>query len=158
MAAVGEDRLDAPTPCAAFDLRMLLGHLVGRAERSLATAQGRPTGLIPHVVVDLVDGDLAPRYLTVSTAAVSAWSASACLDDPVLAPWGEVGGRSAAWGFTNETLVHGWDIAVATGQPAEAAADLIEPVLARARRLVALHNRGCSWGLNPPLSRSDRAM
>ncbi len=22
----------------------------------------------------------------------------------------------------------------------------------------ALHNRGCSWGLNPPLSRSDRAM
>jgi len=23
---------------------------------------------------------------------------------------------------------------------------------------MALHNRGCSWGLNPPLSRSDRAM
>jgi len=26
------------------------------------------------------------------------------------------------------------------------------------RALKALHNRGCSWGLNPPLSRSDRAM
>lgn len=115
---------------------MLLGHLVGTAERSLATAQGRPTGLIPHVVVDIVDGDLATRYLTVATAAVSAWYASACLDDPVLAPWGEVGVRSAVWGFTNETLVHGWDIAVATAQPAEAAADLIEPVLARARRSV----------------------
>jgi len=25
-------------------------------------------------------------------------------------------------------------------------------------RMEALHNRGCSWGLNPPLSRSDRAM
>ncbi len=136
MAGIREDQLDAPTPCAAFDLRMLLGHLVGTAERSLATAQGRPTVLIPHVVVDIANGDLATRYVTVAAAAVSAWSALHCLDDPVVAPWGEVTGRSASWGFTNETLVHGWDIAVAAGQPAKATAGLIEPVLARAHRLV----------------------
>ena len=136
MAGVREDQLDTPTPCAAFDLRMLQGHLVGTAERSLATAEGRRTGLIPHVVADIADGDLATRYLTLVTAAVSAWSASACLDDPVVAPWGEGEGRTAIWGLTNETLVHGWDIAVATGQPAEAAAGLSEPVLARAHRSV----------------------
>lgn len=136
MAAVREHQLDDPTPCAAFDVRTLLGHLVGTAERSLATARGRPTGRVPHVVTDVVDHDLATRFLAVSAAAAGAWSAPMRLEALVVAPWGEVEGRSAVWGFTNETLVHGWDIAVATGQPCEAAADLVEPVLGRAHQLV----------------------
>lgn len=107
-------------------------------------AQCRPIGLIPHVIVDIADGDIATRCLTVASGAVNAWSATACLDDPVSAPWGDVAGRSAVWGFTNETLVHGWGIAVATGQPAEAAADLIAPVLARAYQLVPETTRNAS--------------
>ena len=31
-------------------------------------------------------------------------------------------------------------------------------ILAEGQRLLALHNWGCSWGLNPPVSRSDRVM
>lgn len=72
MTMVREDQLGAPTPCAAFDLRALLGHLVGTAERSLATAQARPTHSIPHVAADIADRDLAPRYLTLAAAANSA--------------------------------------------------------------------------------------
>jgi len=58
---------------------------------------------MPHVVAELADGDIATRYLTLVAATVSAWSASAYLDEPVLARWGEVEGRTAIWGFTNET-------------------------------------------------------
>lgn len=70
-----------------------------------------------------------------------AWSALTSLNDSVLAPWGEVAGHDAVWGFANETLVHGWDVAVATGQPSEAAADLVEPVLERAHKTVPKTNR-----------------
>ena len=34
-------------------------------------------------------------------------------------PWGVVPGAAALGMYVNETLVHGWDLAVATGQPAE---------------------------------------
>lgn len=141
MTMVREDQLSAPTPCVAFDLRALLGHPVGTAERSLATAQAHPTVSIPHVVADIADHDLAPRYFTLAAAANSAWSALTSLNDSVLAPWGEVAGHDAVWGFANETLVHGWDVAVATGQPSEAAADLVEPVLERAHKTVPKTNR-----------------
>jgi uncharacterized protein (TIGR03086 family) len=141
MSRVRADQLGGPTPCPGFDVRALLGHLVGTAERSLATATGRSPRRIPHVVTDIDDDVHAVRYAAAAAAAHRAWAARSRLDDPVAAPWGEVSGRDAVWGFANETLVHGWDLAVATGQPSETAAALVEPVLARARTLVPRDTR-----------------
>ncbi|MEU7635435.1 TIGR03086 family metal-binding protein [Streptomyces sp. NPDC059101] len=118
-AGTTERQLAAPTPCAAYAVRHLLGHLVGltaafrdAARKDLGPTTDTPPGsALP---------DLAPEWRAELTrnldGLVAAWR------DP--AAWeGEtrVGGvclpGAAAGGFAlNELVVHGWDLARATGQ------------------------------------------
>jgi len=75
----------------------------------------------------------------------------AILDRAVTAPWGRVPGRVAMYGYLSETLVHGWDLAVATGQPAEAPTEIAEASLAAAPRLLPAEPRGGHVPFAPPV-------
>jgi len=127
MADVPERSLSAPTPCAEFDVRSLSGHLLGTAERSLGAAQGRSTREIPHVITNVSDAMLARRFRRLVEHIGPAWSAIQA-NEPITAPWGRYPAIDVVRGFTIETLVHGWDLAVATGQPSEAPAGLAATV------------------------------
>jgi uncharacterized protein (TIGR03086 family) len=116
------------TPCDDYNVRALIGHLIGTAERSLGTAQKRSTRDIPHVVVDVAEADLADRYLTLTELITAVWAETAPGTD-VTAPWGRCSAQDAIRGFTVETLVHGWDLAVATDQSPEAPGRLADAVL-----------------------------
>lgn len=58
------------------------------------------------------------RYVR-GRAARKAWSDDDLLTRTVTAPFGEVPGAVGLGGFLMETLAHGRDLAVATGQPCE---------------------------------------
>ncbi|WP_213574335.1 TIGR03086 family metal-binding protein [Rhodococcus oxybenzonivorans] len=139
--AVREDQLAASTPCADFDVRTLLGHLVATVERARVIGEGGDPSTIPLVVTDFSDGDYAAAYRSAIERMWPAWSDDR-LDADVRAPWGTVPGRAAVWGYINETLVHGWDIAVATGQHSEARPALAEAALAVARQAIPAEVRG----------------
>ncbi|NYF57885.1 maleylpyruvate isomerase N-terminal domain-containing protein [Micromonospora purpureochromogenes] len=62
MAATQPRQLDARTPCENFDVRSMLGHLIGTAHRGVATARGIPTRDIPHVITDVSDSEFASTY------------------------------------------------------------------------------------------------
>lgn len=119
MTAVETRHLDARTPCAEFDVRSLLGHLLGTAQRGLATARRISTRGIPHVITDVSDRELALTYAALSASIREAWPQLSAADE-VVAPWGSCTALDAARGFTVETITHGWDLAVATGQPSDA--------------------------------------
>lgn len=128
MADVPERSLSAPTPCAEFDVRSLSGHLLGTAERSLGAARGRSTREIPHVITNVSDGKLARRFRRLVEHIGPAWSAIQA-NEPITAQWRRCPAIDVVRGFTIETLVHGWDLAVATGQqPSEAPAGLAATV------------------------------
>ncbi|MGZ4782689.1 MAG: maleylpyruvate isomerase N-terminal domain-containing protein [Oryzihumus sp.] len=59
MASTPPAQLGLPTPCAEYDARSLMGHLIGTAERGLATAERRSSSHVPHVVTDVPDEELA---------------------------------------------------------------------------------------------------
>ena len=57
-------------------------------------------------------------------------------------PWGKVPGRIAVSGYVQEIVTHGWDLARATGQPAELDPELASWVLAVAQRILPPEPRG----------------
>jgi uncharacterized protein (TIGR03086 family) len=123
LGALREDQSTLSTPCDEFDVRTLSSHLVGTVGRIIAIAElGSPDSVSP-----LAPEHDAGTFAGLAERAQRAWGDDALLDKPVTGPWGKVPGRFAVWGYTNEALVHGWDLAVATGQPSEADPALVEP-------------------------------
>ncbi len=140
MTRVDAARLTDPTPCPEFDVATLLGHLVATVERARVIGEGGAPSSVPLVVTGLTDP--ADAYLAATEKMWMVWRDDALLDRPVTAPWGTVPGRATVWGYLSETLVHGWDLAVATGQDPEADPRLAEPMLAAARRFIPADPRG----------------
>lgn len=141
MGQTGANQLDDETPCAEFSVRELMGHVLGTARRSLGTAEGSPARDVPHVVADVPDEDLAATFAGLAQRIGSAWSGREARQS-VTAPWGPCTAIEAVQGFTVETVVHGWDLAVATGQPQEAVAPVAERCLAFAHEVVPRRLRG----------------
>jgi uncharacterized protein (TIGR03086 family) len=144
MTETPSESLGLPTPCDDFDVRSLLGHLIGTAHRGLATARRLPTRGIPHVVTDVPDTELASTYAQLAVSIQSTWS---LLDaaDAVVAPWGPCTALEAVRGFTVETITHGWDLAVATGQPDEAPNGIADRCLSYAAAVIPDRLRGAMY-------------
>lgn len=134
---VRTDQLDLPTPCDEFDVRRLCQHLIGTVARAVAVAEAGDA----EAVSAFSDRYDAATFESFAQRAAEAWADDSLLAKPVRVPWGEVPGGGALWGYVNEALVHGWDLAVATGQQAEADPALVEPTAAVARRFIGAEIR-----------------
>ena len=123
VANIDAAHLANPTPCAEFDVRALLGHLIGGNHMFAALTDGEP-GTAASLMYDF-DGDDALTPYRKSAAAVSAaWQGPGYFNKTVTLPIGDVPGIVAVTMHTVETIVHGWDLATATGQPAELSPEL----------------------------------
>lgn len=132
LEGVSDDQLDSPTPCDDFDVRTLSAHLVAVAHRADALAEGADI----RTMASIAEQYDAQTYAALIDQALDSWSDDAKLSVMVQMPWGEVPGAGALWGYVSETLVHAWDLAVATGRPAEADAELAETTLGVARQFI----------------------
>lgn len=138
LEGVTDDMLRLPTPCDEFDVRALAQHLGAVGLRAVALAEVATVEGQPF----LADDFSAEAYGATRERAIAAWDV-APLDREVTVPWGTVPGFAALGMYVNETLVHGWDLAVATGQPAEFPDDAIaEAALAVAEATLPAQIRG----------------
>ena len=131
------DQLAAATPCAEFDVRGLVNHLlfwgpslVGAARKELVAPPAESES-----DVDLTEGDLVGALLAHVDAVRSAWSDPAAwrgttrMGGPMELPADLVGGM-----VVGELVVHGWDLARATGQRPEWDEELARYVRAEVAR------------------------
>jgi uncharacterized protein (TIGR03086 family) len=114
----------APTPCADFDVQALLEHLIAANLRFVALASGEAADGRAPAREHIRDGDVARPYRASARAVTAAWRDPSLLDGRYRLPIGDVPGTVAIGIHTVEALVHGWDLAKATGQPTEIAPDL----------------------------------
>ncbi|MBF9133411.1 TIGR03086 family protein [Plantactinospora sp. S1510] len=113
------DQLDAPTPCAEYDVRKLINHLLFWGP-PLEGAGRKETVRPPAAAdteVDLTGGDWAAELEAQVGRTAEAWSQPAAWEGttrvvgPTELPATMIGGMVVC-----EMVAHGWDLAQATGQ------------------------------------------
>ncbi|HEV7211079.1 MAG TPA: TIGR03086 family metal-binding protein [Blastococcus sp.] len=117
VAGVRDDQLTDPTPCTGTSVAGMLDHLVGLTLAFRLGAEKKPQAGGPSADARSLPADWRTRLPAQLDALVEAWKVPAAWEGMT-----EVGGAQlpgAAMGVValNEVLVHGWDLAVATGQP-----------------------------------------
>ncbi|MCA1832964.1 MAG: TIGR03086 family metal-binding protein [Actinomycetota bacterium] len=125
VAGVQAEQLAADTPCEGWSLRELINHLIGGVylfERALAGEKNDPHQTPP----DLAGDDPGVAFENARKLAVEGWSADGALERQVHV-FGEMPATGALRIALMEAVVHGWDVAKATGQDYG-----IEPMLATA--------------------------
>jgi uncharacterized protein (TIGR03086 family) len=113
---VHPDQWNAPTPCAEWDVRTLVNHVVGEQLWSVPLFEGATVA----EVGDRLDGDLlgddpAATAASAADAASRAVEVPAVLERTVHLSFGDVPGAEYLSQLVADQLVHGWDLAVAIG-------------------------------------------
>ena len=153
---VRPDQAGVPTPCTEWDVRDLLNHVIGTLWLSEALfADHAPRypmapGALPGT--DLTGEDPAAAYAGASTAARTAASAGDTLTRVHPTPLGEMPGPALAGFTTLDILVHGWDLAKATGQPANLDDALTAHVLTFAEQAITPGSRAPRIGPALPVA------
>jgi len=111
---ISPDQFAAPSLCAGWDVRGELNHLVGGIRIFTAALGGPPAGADHDA--DWLGGDPHLAYHEAATADRAAWRRPGALDTTVHISLGALPGPMAAMVHLTEVLVHGVDLAVATGQ------------------------------------------
>ena len=130
VAGLDADDLSKPTPCATFDVRGVLTHMVGGATMFASAFRGEAPagGDLPQDVVAAFPGAMGELRAAAGSAGA--------LERTIAAPFGEVPGEVFARFVALDGLVHGWDIATATGRPYDPPADLVAAVDGFARQAI----------------------
>ena len=129
LVQVQPDQLDAPTPCASWDVRSVINHIVDAAR----WWAGRVTGDEPEPDVDYTAGDFVAAYRDSMKIAIAAFSADGVPDRMIALPFGQFPGAVVAGMAATDQFTHGWDLARAIGRPAGLDPDLATELLAQSR-------------------------
>jgi uncharacterized protein (TIGR03086 family) len=129
VGGIRADQLDSPTPCAEFTVRGVLEHMIGGATTFAAAFRGIEPGPPDTSAVLATFGPAL-------TGLAEAMHSPGALDRTIQAPFGDVPGDTFARFVVLDGLVHGWDLATATGQPYEPPDALVAEVQAFAPSVV----------------------
>lgn len=140
--AVTPDQFHLPTPCGAFDVEQLLGHLLFALDRVAALGRGDALGTEAVAVTsDDWSADFRVRVDAVSTA----WADDGRLGASVELPWATMTGAEALGVYISEVTVHTWDLAIATGRTPDWDDAVCAAALGAMRRELPIPDRDPIW-------------
>jgi uncharacterized protein (TIGR03086 family) len=145
-AAVGDDQWDLPTPCARWTVRDLVNHVVGEELWTVPLVAGATM----DEVGSRFDGDVLgsdPTAVARSAAVAAVAAVDGAADDvEVHLSFGDTDLEEYLFQLAADHLVHGWDLAVATGGPTALDPDVVEAVSAWFREREELYRAGGAIG------------
>jgi len=139
---VRAEQLDNPTPCAEFDTRTLVNHWVLYTSHGLehrARREPLPDDLIARDFT--AAPDWAQAYAEQLERAVAAWGDPAVWEGEVDLGGTALPAATLARMVAKEMVLHGWDVARATGQRFEVPEELAVTVLEVVEEHAELYRR-----------------
>jgi len=137
VAGTTADQLSAATPNEGWDVAELLGHIIYGNRWVSPLVGGKSIADVGDALEgDQLGADMVASYDASAAEAAAAFEAPGALAAPCAVSYGPVPGEVYAGHRFVDVLIHGWDLAVATGQDAtidpalvEACFEVIEPQL-----------------------------
>lgn len=127
VAGVSESAWSEPTPCADWNVGELLNHIVSGNWWAAELARGTTIEEVgSRLDGDQLGDDALEAYDRSTDAAAAAFEAPGALDAQCAVSYGPVPGSVYAGHRFIDILIHGWDLAVATGQDRTLDPDLVE--------------------------------
>lgn len=143
------DQASLATPCAGWDVQALVTHLIGSCRRFKARAEDRDVAQLPPV--EPASFQQALDWLADDAReAAKAWRTPGALERAMDSPMGRLNGTFMANITLTELVVHGWDLAHATGQQPLPDEGVAAELLAAAKVNVKPEMRGAAFGPEQP--------
>lgn len=125
-------QLDDPTPCRTFTVRDVLDHMIVLGSTFAYQFRGEPA---PEVQPPPADGTVPARaFREAMDALLAAERTPGAMERMIEAAPGTMPGEDFARFVAFDGLVHGWDLAVATGQAYDVPTEVVAEVDAFARQ------------------------
>jgi uncharacterized protein (TIGR03086 family) len=131
LAGVTDDQLDGATPCEELRLREVVAHLGGLGVAFAAAARkdlGELTDGPPGDGGYQLEPDWRTRYPANLALLANAWSEPTAWDGMTRVGGVDLPGEVCGMVGLTEVVVHGWDVAVTTGQGYQVDDDVAEAV------------------------------
>lgn len=156
LAGVTDEQLDLPTPCEKLRLDELIAHIGGLAQAFTAAARKDfgPLTDTPPVDGAQVESDWRTGYPHRLAELAEAWRDSDAWQGMTRAGGIDLPGEVAGTVALAEVVIHGWDVAAATGQPYDC-----DPATAQAclAHLAQFDTSGTEGMFGPAVLTSDDA-
>lgn len=146
VAGTRKEQLDDPTPCSDWSVRDLLNHVINGCLAWASGARGEPR---PFEAEDHTGRDYAAAFEGASHSALEAFQAPGGVDRTFKMSWGDTPGSVALGLAVADAVVHGWDLAQATGQAIEIDDDVANAVYGMTTHMMeplGSFPRGASFG------------
>jgi uncharacterized protein (TIGR03086 family) len=152
--AVPDDALGRPTPCERYTVGDLLDHIGGAALAFAAAAAKTPLEGAPSGDVSRLGADWRTRIPRDVIVAAEAWHDPGAWTGMTGAGGVDLPAETAGVVALDELVIHGWDLAKATGQPAGYDGPELEAVFAMVQQF---RSSGIEGLFGPPVPVPDDA-
>ena len=132
LAATSSDQLGLATPCEKWSVADLIDHLVGAQNWGYAGLTGSDAGSAAGVW----SGDYVTAFDESAARVLALTDDAEVMAKTVNPGFGDMPAPALIGMITSDTLVHAWDLAVATGQDRDLDPELAEQLLARAKESI----------------------
>lgn len=159
VADIGDDQLGAPTPCRGTTVADLLDHVDGLCLAfTAAAAKNEAAGRqAPSADGSRLGPDWRMRVSNRLAQLASAWQDETAWAGLTRAGGVDLPGEVAAYVAINEVVVHGWDIAAATGHDYGCETELVEAARAFVQGAVAQNPDGSPGLFGAPVAVPESA-
>ncbi|MGH9115369.1 MAG: TIGR03086 family metal-binding protein [Acidimicrobiales bacterium] len=153
LVGVHDGQLDAPTPCGELRVRDLVDHIEGFASAftAAATKVTGPDDQAPRADGSRIGTNWRTRTSSLLAGLAAAWRDPAAWEGMTRAGGADLPAPLAGLVAIDETIVHGWDLARATGQRYSCPNDLVEAAMEFVLSAVEQNPEGSPGLFGPPV-------